>query len=234
MVEINKKFKIILIVGILIIAGIAGTITILTYASKPVLSNLIIEFGKFDANTNTSGDFYFHDYDDKIFLEFGAEVDDGEGGSKILPTFEYRVKDDADVISPCDGWVTHLEFQDDSDDYELYIKTNALSLYSVSIDHITDLSVSVGQFVRAGDLLGKPGTWHQEGVGRVELDIFSGSGTHHAPFAFFDSALKDDYEDEVWDFMEDWEDFKGDDSLYNEDDMLYAGCLYETLDESEL
>jgi hypothetical protein len=67
----------------------------------------------------------------------------------------------------------------------------------------------------------------------VELDVSIG-GTHHAPFAFFDSELKDEYEKEVTDFMSDWEDFKGDTSYYNEDEMIYAGCLYETLEESEL
>jgi len=228
----NRKKSLILII-ILVIAGIAGTISLLRFASRPVLQNLMVDFGKFDSDTNTSGDFIFLQGDEKVFLEFGAEVEDGEGGTKILPTFEYRVDEDADVVSPCDGWITHEELQEDSDDYDVWIKTNALSIYTVSIDHLTEIVVSEGQYVQAGDLLGKPGNWQGE-LGRVEIDIFSGEGTHHAPFAFFDPELKEDYEDQVWQIMEDWEDFKNDEDLYDEVEMIYAGCLYETLEESEL
>ena len=84
--------------------------------------------------------------------------------------------------------------------------------------------------------MGKDGTWG-DNLSRVELMITQQGGkeeTYYAPFLFFDPELREEYENKVWVLMEDWEDFKADTSIYQEDDMVYADCLYETLSEDDL
>jgi hypothetical protein len=233
MVKIENKKKAIILIVIIVIASVLGISLTLMFAFPPTLKNLIIDFGDYDPITMRAGAFIFKENEDKVFLEFGAEVGGSGEGTKILPTFEYRVAPDANVYSPCDGFITRMFFQERTNDYEIGIRTNALSIYTVAIDHITNLTVSVGSFVRAGDIIGNPGTW-QEGLGRTELSINVGAGGHYAPFLFFDPTLREEYENKVWQFMNDWEEFKGDQTIYDEENMPYAGCLYDFLDESQL
>ncbi len=70
-----------------------------TTTPNPVLKNLLVDFAPYDASTGMAGAFNFEQSvnDDKVFLEFGAEVENGDGDTKILPTFEYRVDDEAQV-----------------------------------------------------------------------------------------------------------------------------------------
>ncbi|MBY9020961.1 MAG: hypothetical protein KGD67_07875 [Candidatus Lokiarchaeota archaeon] len=230
--KIHKKKKAVIISVIVIIASITGIILTLTFGFKPTLKNLLVEFGDWDPLTNRSGSFLFIESQEKVFLEFGAQVE-SPSGPKLLPTFEYRVLANSNVYAPCDGFITYMRFQEDTNDYEIFIAPNALSWVKVSVDHISNPQFSFGQFVRAGDILGNPGPWG-DGLGRVELMVNYGDGGHYAPFAFFDPVLKETYETLVWEHMKDWEDFINNSSLYDENSMIYAGCLYEVLNENEL
>ncbi|MHA1144681.1 MAG: hypothetical protein ACTSRW_08085 [Candidatus Helarchaeota archaeon] len=87
--------------------------------------------------------------------------------------------------------------------------------------------------VTAGTVLGNPGTWHDE-FGRVELSIDYGMSSHMAPFLMFDQTLRTTYENKVWQLMTDWEAFKSNTSIYDQASMVLAGCLYYSLDESQL
>ena len=107
---------------------------------KPVLKNLIVEFGAFDASSNRSGAFLFLSTEEKVFLEFGLEVSYPEG-RKLLPTFEYRVAKDSGVYAPCDGEVTALYYQEETEDYAIGIKSNSRSNYIVWIDHVKEQKV---------------------------------------------------------------------------------------------
>ncbi len=96
MKKIQNKKKAIILTIILVIAGISGVLLTLTLGFRLLLKNLLIDFGDWDPATNRSGSFLFLESEDKDFLEFGAEVT-GLEGSKILPTFEYRVLANSNV-----------------------------------------------------------------------------------------------------------------------------------------
>ena len=60
---------------------------------------------------------------------------------EIIPEFEYRTDPEAKVCAAAAGVVTRVELQSGSNDYEIEIKPNIKSTYSVINDHIkTSLS----------------------------------------------------------------------------------------------
>jgi hypothetical protein len=190
--------------------------------TPPIIKNLAINMGV--AGVNPGGAFVVA-ANRKDFLEFGAEVHAGDGDTKILPTFEYRVRSDADVFAPADGIITRLEYQSDSNDWFVWIQSHAGADWIVEIDHILDLAdgLSEGNAIQAGDLLGKPGTWGG-GLGRVELLIVDGDN-YHCPFSLFDPALIDDYRAQVTDLMNaiESENATGE-AFYDQANMVVPGC----------
>lgn len=206
-----------------------------TLSKDPVLKNLLVDFEPLDPETKMAGAFDFNAgyNEDKLFYEFGAEARDGSGGIKLLPTFEYRVSPSANVYAPVSGTIIGYEYQDSTADYEISIGESLNDNVLVGIDHIKNITVSQGDKVKAGDILGKPGTWSGS-IGRVELDIYGIDG-HVCPFNYFSKKLEDEYHTKVLQHMEDWETWKYDDTIYDEDSMIYApGCVYNTLAEDEL
>lgn len=190
--------------------------------TPPIIKNLVVNMG---VDGVDPGGAVVVRANRKDFLEFGAEVPAEEGGSKVLPTFEYRVRSDADVLSPMDGVITRLEYQTDSNDWAIWIQTRAGAEWLVEIDHVLDLpdDISVGDSIAAGTLLGKPGTWG-DGLGRVELLVVFGD-SYHCPFSLFDSALIDDYRAQVTDLMNaiESENTTGE-PFYDQDSMVEPGC----------
>lgn len=210
-----KRFSLALVV---LLAGGCG---LAKDDTPPVLKNLVVAFGPYNAGTGRAGDFLFEANEDKVFLEFNAEVT-GPDGPKLLPTFEYRVAADASVYSPVNGTITRYEFQNDTQDYEIGISSAKNALYSVNIDHITNIAVEKGDVVGPGDLLGNPGPWSAT-LGRTELMIVDDDRAY-CPFSYFDESLRGQFEEQVSDLMSDWETFKGDDTIYDEAQMVYPGC----------
>lgn len=205
-----------------------------TTAPDPVLKNLIIDIEPYNASTGMAGGFNFANaYNEtKVLYEFGAETTDGAGGTKLLPTFEYRTDPDANIYSPVKGEI-NLTYQESTTDYEMSISEYNNSDVIVYIDHVKNLQVSDGDSVKAGDLLGTSGTWTST-VGRTELMVTSSDG-YECPFNYFDPDLKTEYENKVTQLMQDWESFKYDDTIYDEASMTFAaGCPYDSLTNDEL
>jgi hypothetical protein len=129
---------------------------------------------------------------------------------------------DSPVYSPVDGIIDRIDYQSDYEDYELFIKTGALTGYIVSIDHIKNLTVREDEAVTAGQKLGTAGTWSDK-QSRVELMVTKGN-ISYCPTQFFDPALKTELCKQISNFMSDWEEFKGDTTIYNESAMPDCGC----------
>lgn len=205
---------------------------LITSANKdPVLKNLGVSFEAWDRSTNRAGAFIFSSSENKVFLEYGVEVPSSEGGTKILPTFEYRTDSDADVLSVIDGLVTKIDYQSNTQDYEVLIQPEENSQWTLGQDHISNLRVAKGDKVKAGDILGKVGTLGGN-LGRTEIMLWKSSSTRpvtYCPLKYFDPQLLAQYKQKIQQHMKDWEEFKGNLSLYNEDKHFLPGCIYETL-----
>lgn len=197
----------------------------------PVFKNLGVSFGPWDKSTNRAGAFIFLPSENKVFLEYGAEVKSSEGGVKILPTFEYRTVSDADVFAAIDGVVTNVVYQDKTQDYAIHIQPAPNSQWILEHDHISNLRISKGDMVKAGDILGKVGSLGG-GLGRTEIMFWNSSATRpltYCPFKYFDPQLLSEYQQKVLRHMKDWEEFKGNPNLYDEEKHIFPGCAYENL-----
>jgi hypothetical protein len=64
---------------------------------------------------------------------------------------------DTVVLSPLDGTVEPIRFQADTNDYVIHLMSSPTSPFLVVVDHVTDLLVSEGNAVAAGESLGKVG-----------------------------------------------------------------------------
>lgn len=197
----------------------------------PVLKNLGINFGPWDKTTNRAGAFLFAPAEGKLFLEYGAEVGSAEGGTKILPTFEYRTAADAEVIAAMDGIVTNVAYQERTQDYAVHIQPSQNSQWTLEHDHVRDLKIAKGNVVKAGDTLGKVGTLGGS-LGRTEIMLWHASAARpltYCPFKYFDPQLASAYQQKVSQHIKDWEEFKGNPNLYSEEKHILPGCAYESI-----
>ncbi len=187
----------------------------------PVLKNLGVNFEQA---------FVFLPSENKLFLEYGAEVS-GPSGPKILPTFEYRTAPDAEVFAAMDGVVTNVTYQDRNQDYSIHLQPETNSPWILEHDHVSNPRVSKGDQVKAGDILGKVGKLDSN-LGRTEIMLWDSSGSRpmtYCPLLYFDLSLLSPYKQKIQQHMRDWEAFKGNSNLYNEEKHLLPGCAYENL-----
>ena len=202
-------------------------------SGKPlVIKNLGVSFEQLDKNTNRAGAFLFLPSEQKVFLEYGVEVPSATGGTKILPTFEYRTAKDAEVFAASDGVITKIAYQAQTQDYEILIQPEIGSQWTLGHDHVSAVKVSEGDTVKAGDVLGTAGTLGGA-LGRTEIMIWGSSSQNspltYCPFKLFVPELLSEYQQKVSRHMKEWEEFKGNADLYAEEKHLFAGCLQETI-----
>ncbi len=189
--------------------------------SPPVIKNLGINF-------DTA--FVFLQSEDKLFREYGAEVT-GPSGPKILPTFEYRTAKDADVFAISDGVVKQITYQNETSDYEIHVLPSENSQWTIEHDHVNNPKISIGNQIKAGDIIGKVGNLGGS-LGRTEIMMWDSSSSRpmtYCPLKYFDPQLVEQYKQKITKHMRDWEEFKSNPGLYNEDRHVLPGCVYEKL-----
>ncbi len=129
------------------------------YLKAPVLQNLGVKFGTMDAND--TGDFYGAELSQPNFLGTFNVISfwDASGASSSL-SMDMYVKTGTQLVSPIDGVVTSVQYQPQTLDWEVHLRTEASSWWIVSFDHIVPPSgqaafaFGVGDPVRAGQVLG--------------------------------------------------------------------------------
>ena len=206
-------------------------------SQAPIIKNLGVSFEPWDKNTNRAGAFIFLQTEEKLFLEYGLEVASSEGGTKILPTFEYYTAKDADVFAAIDGIITSISYKEQTQDYSIHIQPVPYSQWILGHDHVSSPKVSRGDTVKAGDILGKVGTWSTNGIlsdtlGRTEILFWRSSPplqASYCPFKYFDPQLSSEYQQKISRHMKDWEEFKSNPNIYNEGEHIFPGCIYESL-----
>lgn len=193
-----------------------------------VITGLGVNFAPHDPATDRAGDFVFTMSPNKVFLEFGAQVWSPDG-VKELPTFEYLLDPNADVMAITEGEIVRMVYQDDTDDYEIGARSTQDPEFYVGYDHIRSPTVGMGDKLVSGQVLGKPGTWDAT-YGRFEIMINSDvTGLSYCPFVFFDPALLVEYQQKVSQLMQDWEIYKSDTNIYDEASHVCPGCRYESM-----
>jgi murein DD-endopeptidase MepM/ murein hydrolase activator NlpD len=194
-----------------------------------MIHGLGVNFGPWDPATNRAGDFLFKAEQTKVFLEFGAKVGAGGGGTKELPTFEYKIDKNALVAAVAEGRIVRFEYQSDTQDYEILAQSIADPVWSVGYDHIKNIRVAMGDTVLAGTVLGNPGTRDAE-LGRFEIMVNNyATGLSYCPFCVFDPDSVEVVQSRVRRHMTDWEAFKNDATIYDEENHVLPGCRYRDM-----
>lgn len=201
-------------------------------ADPLVLKNLAVEFGPFDPETSRAGSFDFM-YVDKPFFEFG------DNGTE--PTFTYHVLQGVDVFAVADGYVRSVTYQPSHNDYSIVVSTHPeLHTWEIDYDHLINPTVSVGDRITAGKVLGNPALGQGGyGNGWFEIQVFGGTNAqgkllNHCPFNFFDPSLIDTYKAKLRQLMQDFNDYNQLTDAYNFDNYTtsgHIGCLVSTMAE---
>ncbi len=195
-----------------------------------VIENLGVNFAKYDSTTGYAGDFYFDDNMIKMFGEFGGYTYDPQGNIKELPHFTYTLRSDAKIFAVSEGIVHRFLDQDGSGDYEFSIRSINDTTFDIGYDHMSNLQIAKGDTVKPGDFLGNPLPWPGQDLGTMEIMIVNTERRlAYCPFALFNEDSVDVYQQKVVQLMKDWEEFKGDTSIYDEENYTLPGCRYETM-----
>jgi len=196
-------------------------------SSDPELINLSVIFADYDAGTGKAGDFDFlatGTIDAIPFYVFGSPLPSGN----LNPTFEYLVNEDAAILSPITGTVSEIDYRSEHLDYSITIIPSDATDWIVALDHVLNVSITVGDIVPAGQQIGTAGTWFG-GLGRTELQVINNvNGLSYCPFAVFDSNLKITFQQKVTNLMNQWETYINNPDIYDQDSMVYPGCLIES------
>lgn len=70
------------------------------------------------------------------------------------------------VRSACKGYIEDIRLNDNTPDYEVWIKMSSNSVWKIIYDHVLNLNISKDDNVNPGDILGTVGTEN-----RTELQI---------------------------------------------------------------
>ncbi|MFW6213244.1 MAG: M23 family metallopeptidase [Spirochaetota bacterium] len=187
--------------------------------SQIQLESLGVDFEPWDGNSGSvAGGFKFSG-PDNMMMPFGNV---GDGG-KVQSSLDFYMDSDATVFAPISGTISRVVFQSEDSDYEIEIKVGGCQVF---FDHMLDPQVSVGDYVNAGDPLGKPGPWN-EYTGVLELTVLSGRRVY-CPVDFIRPERIDTVRSELVQLMADVETYHGDTSIYDEAAMLEPGCLIES------
>lgn len=227
----NMKLSIYLMMLLLLLAtfscgGSSGSPTP-SPSSNPELENLAVILADYNAETGKAGDFDFLDtgaIDARPLYVFGSDLPSGN----LNPTFEYLVDEDTAIFSPIAGTVSEIGYRSDDVDYSIIIIPSDATDWIVILDHVLNVLVEVGDVVTVGQPLGIAGTWFG-GLGRTELQVMNNTnGLSYCPFVVFDSNLEIMFQQKVTDLMSQWETYIGDPDVYDQDSMVYPGCLIES------
>ena len=143
----------------------------------------------------------------------------------------------------------------DGDDWEVGFRPTVDGEWGVEIDHVVSLDcprprstdevcelplrvdgevLMVGSSVRAGQVLGYVGNvsdWGGTGLdGRTELGVTEYPGhplaVQHCPVLLLADGVRDTVVTAIGTFLDDFEAWAGDDSVYDQGSMVVPGCLY--------
>jgi hypothetical protein len=211
-------------------------------SEKPVISNLGVNFGKYDPATGKAGDFVFSKEsinmnsggEDKIFFEFGSKI---QVSGEVYKTFPEIVYNQLDIKTPVtaigDGTVFKISTQPESNDFSLEIRFNDDWMFIY--DHVIDLKFKEGDKVKSGEVLGTVSTNKDLKTGYLEIQIKQASGntesTSYCPLQLLSTSQKATYSSKITQLMKDWEAFMNNKNLYAESAQVEPGCLLSTITE---
>ena len=206
----------------------------------PVLQNIGVELGPYDAATESAGAFRFTRarlVEGSIFMPFGHIVRSSPS-PKANPQPTFVLPLGTPVIAMMDGVVSQLAqlwSTPTLGDVSVMVSADGTrnSCYTVELEHVINPRVKAGESVRAGQVLAEVGPLSKEGnagMGLVETGILyarDGRPHHLCPFAQLAPSVQTSVHGQLRGLMAAWESYRGDSSIYDESAWVdgVPGCL---------
>lgn len=201
------------------------------------LKSIGINIDDYDPATNRAGDIVFTDQKiqgyNTIFFDYGAVAEASSAGARRLnpqPTIILPLG--TKVRSLVDGVVVNVP-QLYSNDYSIQVGENKDSQWLYETEHVINPLVKVGDAVKAGQVIAEVSTHDSQyhpGFGLYEIGILHAGNPpqHVCPFNYLDDSIKQDVHNKLTSFYKAWENYKADESIYDESKHATPGCY--TLD----
>lgn len=210
---------------------------IITTDGPPLLLKSIgINLDYYDPKTNRAGDFVFTKEKlqfDSLFMDYGFFIPSSDASAaKKNPQPTFIVPLGTPVRSLVDGVVANIAVLWSSD-YSVQVTTDGkMQKWVYETEHLINPKVKVGDKVKAGQIVGEVSNFDKgapPGFGVVEIGILQGGNPpqHVCPFAYLDPSIKEEIFSKLKAFYNSWEDYKDNESLYDEEAMQIPGCLTE-------
>ncbi|UCD04504.1 MAG: M23 family metallopeptidase [Candidatus Woesearchaeota archaeon] len=196
----------------------------------PIIYNIGIDLEPWNSETNTAGDVSFDvlQYDNKIFIEFGADT--GDGSLNVHPMFV--LPSGTEIHSVSNGIVYWVETLDDND-YDVCIIRYEGDPWCISYEHVTNPRVKEGDSVKIRDVIGEAGLINEFTESRkFDLKVWKGGQIiiDYCPYELLDESVRVEKQAEISQFIKDWEKYIQKD-VYNEEEWISPGCAYKQLTE---
>lgn len=164
----------------------------------------------------------------KGFYVFGEPL----SGGRLNPNFEFAsLQPTTEVIAAIDGIIVNIKEQNEVGitDYEVFIQPKEGSAWTVGYDHLVNVPVKKGDFVKAGDVLGNPAL-QNNGAYRFEMQINKDTTgtTHICPSTIVATNVKEKLLSELKIMLEQWEQ-QTNVELYDIAAQSPVGCVKQTL-----
>lgn len=203
----------------------------------PSLQNLLgIDFGPYSRSSQVSGDFIFSKSAadqaapgvNLLFYPFGQKVCATGAACKTQDVVSlYGIKLDTDVLAAAGGQVISLV--QEGDVFSFKTVSNDYSGYSVDYAYIYKSTIKEGQFIKAGDIIGRVSPYGDRIFGRASLGVTSTSTPKNpvaiklCPFDLIDSKLKPPITAAMYQFVSNWNAYIGND-VHGSSEMVTPGC----------
>jgi len=162
------------------------------------------------------------------FVIPGNETSSGNDKSNPQPTFILPLG--TPVRSLVDGVVANMPTLWSGDISIQITKSGQLERWVYEVEHVINPKVKVGDKVAAGQIIAEVGSFGNgdpAGFGAVEIGLLHGGGEgppeHVCPFLYLDESIKEETFEKMNAFFKSWEEYIGDESLYDESET--PGCL---------
>ncbi len=214
-------------------------VTTLDVANEPPLKlkSIGVNLDYYDLKTGKAGDFVFTKQRlqfNRLFMGFGFVIPSNvsaSGKPKANPQPTFILPLGTPVLSLVDGVVASMPTLW-SGDISIQVTTDGkLQRWIYEVEHVINPKVKVGDKVTAGQIIAEVGRFDKgtpAGFGVFEIGILHGGGDgipeHVCPFAYLDESIKEDTTKKITAFFKAWEEYTGDQSLYDES-FTTPGCL---------
>jgi prepilin-type N-terminal cleavage/methylation domain-containing protein len=200
--------------------------------SEVKIKHLGVNLDTYNPATNKAGDFEFTKENmafNMLFFDYGFVVPASSAGSeKKNPQPTFILPLGTKVYALVDGEVFDVP-KLYSNDYSVMVKGEGSELI-FETEHVINVKVKKGDKVKAGDVIAEVSDYDAKnyaGLGLVEIGVLKGGNppSHVCPFDYLDDSIKDSTLKKITALQKSWEEYRGDDSIYDESKVVIPGCL---------